>query len=190
MSELLSAFEALSKIVALISASVAAIGLLIQYRLKVKEELRLRDLATLEMDVRISNVFSELVSVANGYGGWSEPQSQIIEEILKSVPQEIKQQLILSGPSSIGKLVSGARIPKSVPLSQQLAASESLANLAIRYPFLLEPALVGLDVVAGFMKQAKDPYNRLCTHYKISRPLTDWGFVPGEPNYGYKSQNI
>lgn len=184
MSEFINNIEALSKVVAFISTSVAVIGLLIQYRLKVKEERRLRDLATLETDLKVSNLFSELVSTANGYGGWSEPQREVMEDVLKLISQDTKEKMMRSDPRSFGNLVEGARVPKPVPLSQQLAAAESLANLAIRYPFLLEPALVGLDVVTGFLPQATDPYRRLCAHFKISRPLTDWGFKQGEPNMG------
>ena len=176
MNDFLAATESLSKIIALLSAAIAAFGLLFQYSLKIKEERRLRDLATLEMDVKISGLFSELVSIANGYAGWSEPQSNVITEVLQTIPPEVKQMLLLRDPRSMGNLLSSSRVPKSVPLSQQLAASESLANLAIRYEFLKEPALVGLDVVAGFLPVAKSPYQRLCQHYGIERPLTDWDF--------------
>lgn len=176
MSETLSLVESFSKIFALISAAIAAFGALFQYTMKVREEARLRDLATLEMDVKVSALFSELVSVANGYGGWSEPQAEVIKDVLQSLPIDIKQDLLLQDPASAGRLLSSSRVPKMVPLSQQLAAAESLANLAIRYEFLREPALVGLDVVAGFLPLAKIPYERLCRHYQVNRPLTAWNF--------------
>ncbi len=176
MNEVLQVVESISKIVALLAAAVAVFGALFQYGMKLREEARLRDLATLEMNVKVSTLFSELVSVANGYGGWSEPQADVIKDILAALPLHIKQGLLLQDPAAAGKLLASSRIPESVPLSQQLAAAESLANLAIRYEFLKEPALVGLDVVAGFLPPAELPYKRLCTHYGIDRPLTIWEF--------------
>jgi hypothetical protein len=73
-------------------------------------------------------------------------------------------------------LFSGTLIPKHVPLSQQLAAAETVASIAIRYPFLMEAAIIGLDVVVGLLPQAKDAYTRVCNHYQIDRQLTKWGF--------------
>jgi hypothetical protein len=176
MNQLLGSLEQISTIVALISAAVAAIGALIQYSLKVREERRLKKMALLETDIKTSHLFSELISTANGYGGWSEPQKEIVNDIIESIPQELKQSLLMSDPKRYGILFSGTLIPTSVPLSQQLAAAETVASLAIRYPFLKEAALIGLDVVVGFMPQAKDAYDRLCSHYGLERPLTEWDF--------------
>ena len=180
MNEFLGLLEQLSKIVAFISAAVAAVGAMVQYTLKVREERRLRNMALLETDIKTSQLFSDLISTANGYGGWSAPQKEIVEDILTTVPQEVKQSLIMRDPKRYGALFAGTRIPASVPLSQQLAAAETVASLAIRYPFLKEAGMVGLDVVVGFLPHAKDAYDRLCTHYQIERPLTRWNFGKGE----------
>ena len=185
MPDIIGSLETISKILVLLSASIGIVGALIQYRLKVKAEERLRNLAVLETDIKVSRLFSELISVANGYGKWSEPQEQIIVEAMRIVPDEVKQEILMSDPSSFGRLASGASIPQSVSLSAQVAASESAANLAIRYPFLREPALMGLDVVAGFLPQARDAYDRLCEHYGIQRPLSDWGFIPDQTHTGF-----
>lgn len=184
MPEWLMALETFSKALAFLSGAGVLIGALIQYSFKLREERRLKDLAVLETDVKISQLFAELVSTANGYGKWSEPQAPIMEEILQALPKELKQQIVMANPQGLGQAVSGARVPTSVPLSQQLAAAEAIASLAIRYRFLLEAALVGLDVVVGFLPQAKPAYDRLCTFYRIERPLTRWDFSRGPSNLG------
>jgi hypothetical protein len=185
MSDIIGSLETISKILVLVSASVGIVGALIQYRIKVKAEERLRYLAVLETDIKVSGLFSELVSIANGYGKWSEPQERLIDEVMHIVPDEVKQNMIMNDPRSLGRIAGGASVPQPVSLSAQLAASESAANLAIQYPFLLEPALTSLDVVVGFMPQAEGAYDRLCEHYGIQRPLTNWGFVPDETHTGF-----
>ena len=83
--------------------------------------------------------------------------------------------MIRNNPSNVGKLFSGSIISTPTPLARQLAAAESIVNLAIKYPILLEPALVGLDVTAGFSPFAKDAFDRLVKHYNLNRTLTNWG---------------
>ena len=78
-------------------------------------------------------------------------------------------------PRNVGRVFAGSIIPNSTALARQLAAAESIVNLAIKYPVLLEPALVGLDVTAGFSPFAREAFYRLTRHYKINRVLTNWG---------------
>jgi hypothetical protein len=149
MNEVVRSLESLSQILVFVSASIGIVGALIQYRLKVKAEDRLRNLAVLETD-------------------------------------KVKKQILMGDPRALGQMAQGALIAQPVPLPAQVAAAESIANLAIAYPFLLEPALAGLDVVVGFVPQAKNAYDRLSNHYGVQRPLTDWGFSPNAPNWGYE----
>lgn len=183
----LSDVEALARIAAFLSGTAAILGAFFSYRLKLKAEERAAELAQLESDVAVSKLFSELISIANGYKGFSEPREEILAVFLKHLPDDVIARTAHTDPRVLGGLVSGSRVPENVPLAQQLAASESITNLAIRYPFLLEPALVGLDVVVGFLRKAKPASERLCRHYGVERPLTDWGFARQGPS-AYQSE--
>ncbi len=175
--------DIISKTVAFIAVAIGALGGLWQYRINSKAEARMRDLAVLETDIKISRLFSELISTANGFGPWSDPQPDVIKEIFKNVPEDLMKQMIMTDPRNVHKLVEGSKVSTPIPLSAEIAASEAIANLAIKYPFLLEPALAGLDVVAGFLPQARNAYMRLSKYYGIDRPLTKWG-----PDWGLKKQ--
>jgi hypothetical protein len=163
------------KIIGIVAICAAAIGAAVQYIINSRAEHRQRDAANLQADIEMSKVFSELIEIANGYRSWSEPQDKLIEIINSSLPPNFLTGIIADDPRNVAKLFSGSIISTPTPLARQLAAAESIVNLAIKYPILLEPALVGLDVTAGFSPFAKDAFDRLVKHYNLNRTLTDWG---------------
>jgi hypothetical protein len=167
--------DEIPKIIAIAAVGIGGLGALVQYIINSRAENRQREVALLERDIKISSLFSELIEAANGYSGYTEPSEKLINVIEKNIPADLLQSALLSDPRNIGKIFSGALIPKSTALARQLAASESIVNLAIRYPILLEPALMGLDVTCGFSSFARPAYDRLCRHFGVQRPLTDWG---------------
>jgi hypothetical protein len=167
--------EEIPKIIAIVAVGIGVLGALVQYIINSKAENRQREVALLERDIKISSLFSELMEAANGYSGYTEPSEKLIDMIEKNIPAELLRSALLSNPRSIGTIFSGALIPKSTALARQLAAAESIVNLAIRYPILLEPALIGLDVTCGFSPFARPAYDRLCRHFSVQRPLTNWG---------------
>jgi hypothetical protein len=130
-----------AKILGLVGLGVGALGAMVQYVINSRAERRQRDLAVLESDIKVSAVFSELVQIANGYAERSEPQTELIKIIEKNLPDDFIATILQRDPRYIGSIFSGAMISGSTPLAVQLAAAESIANLAIRYPILREPAL-------------------------------------------------
>jgi hypothetical protein len=180
-----SLLDTIPKIIGIVAICAAVLGAAIQYIINSRAEHRQREAANLQSDIEVSKIFSELIEVANGYGGRSDPQEKIIDIINSSLPSNLLMSVIANDPREVGRLFSGSIIPSSTALARQLAAAESIVNLAIKYPILLEPALVGLDVTAGFSPFAKEAFNRLVKHYKINRALTEWG-----PNWkGYARRN-
>ena len=171
----LGKIEAISKIVGFIAVGLGALGAVLQYNINSESEQRQKILAELESDIRISSVFSDFAQVAAGYGGWSEPQEQILKKELELIPDDFMAALLQHDPRRVGHLFAGTIIPQGVPLAKQVAAAEAVASLAIKYPILLEPALASLDASTIHLPQAKRAYNRLCAHYQIDRPLTTWG---------------
>jgi hypothetical protein len=158
----LGKIEATSKIVAFVAAAASAIGALLQYHLNSEAEARMRDLAVLETDLKVSALFGELVQTANGYGKWSAPNDKIIQTTLEHIPPAVFEELLRKDPTSLYSLFRLSMIPEPVPLSAEVAAAESIANLAMKYPFLREPAIEGLKVVKSFQPSASRPLGRLC----------------------------
>ena len=167
--------DVLPKIVGIVAVAAAAVGAVIQYIMNSRAEQRQRQVANLQADIEVSNVFSELIEIANGYRSYSDPQDKIIELINAALPPGYLMSVIARGPRDVGKIFAGSIVTCFTPLARQLAASESIVNLAIKYPILLEPALVGLDVTAGFSPFARKAFERLTRHYNLDRKLTDWG---------------
>lgn len=167
-------FEYVSRLSAFLTVAGSALAAAIQYRMNSRAEQRLRNLAELEADVKVSQLFNDLVQTANGYGVPSDPQETVQSAIFDAVPKDVLQSIIMNDPRDVAKLLSGSIISGNVPLAKQLAAAESIATLAIKYPILLDAALVGLDVTAGISDFAGNAYGRLCNHYGLHRPLTQW----------------
>jgi hypothetical protein len=165
----------LPKMIGVLTVTGTIIVALFQYKSNSRSEQRLRSLAELESDIKVSAAFSELIEVANGYRSHSEPQKDVIEIIGKNIPLDLLEKLIRDDPGAIAKIFTGSIVTGLTPLARQLAAAESIANLAIKYPILLEPALIGLDCTVGLSPFATNAYDRLCAHYGRKRSLTDWG---------------
>jgi hypothetical protein len=161
-TSLLGKIEAASKIVAFAAAAIGAIGALLQYHLNSEAEARMRDLAVLETDLKVSHLFGELVQTANGYGKWSAPNDKIIQTTLEHIPPAVFEELLRKDTIALHYLFRASIIPEPVPLSAEVAAAESIANLAMKYPILREPAIEGLKVVKSFLPSASRPLDRLC----------------------------
>ena len=165
--ESLGKLEAVSKVVALLATGASALGALLQYHSNSEAEARMRALAVLETDVKVSNLFAGLIQTANGYGKWNSPDEKVIEAILSDLPPGVLDQLLRADPRALGGLFVGSVIPEPVPLSAQLAAAESISNLALKYEFLKEPAIAGLRVVSDYtLPEVKKPLERLCNYYE------------------------
>lgn len=180
-----SLLDLVPKIVGVVAVGAAAISAAVQYIMNSRAEHRQRQVANLQADIEVSKMFSELIEIANGYRSFSDPQEKIIEIINGSLPAGFLAGLIARDPRNVAKVFEGCSVSVPTPLARQLAAAESIVNLAIKYPILLEPALVGLDVTAGFSPFAKEAFQRLVRHYNVNRALTDWG-----TNWGGYSRTV
>src|ERR1700686_4752110 len=99
--EHISRLEAVSKTIALLATGIGALGALLQYHINSEAEARMRDLAVLETDVKVSGLFSDLIQTANGYGKWSKPDERVIEAILAHTPPELLDQVLRTDPRAV-----------------------------------------------------------------------------------------
>ena len=72
------------------------------------------------------------------------------------------EELLRKDVTALHYFFRASVIPEPVPLSAEVAAAESIANLAMKYPILREPAVEGLKVVKSFLPSASRPLDRLC----------------------------
>jgi hypothetical protein len=129
--------------VSLISTAIAAWVGILQYRLKVQAERRLKESSQAEVDTRLSKLFSELMWLAHGRAG-SQVSDKLIEEAIKkgvitedyfhdpqkqNIKRSVKDACILNLP---------------VGIASQDAAIASIAQLGRRYEILHEPARAAL----------------------------------------------
>lgn len=122
-----SLIETISKTVSFIAVGIGAIGALLQYQANSQVEARMRALAELESDIKVSTLFSELIQKANGYGGYSEPNQAVIDKVFSRIPDDKFEMLLQGNPPLLTTLLGRVSIiPTSVPLSAQIAASERL----------------------------------------------------------------
>jgi hypothetical protein len=160
-----SVIETISKTVSFIAVGVSAIAALLQYQSNSEAEARMRVLAQLESDIKISTLFSELIQKANGYGNFSQPIEPVIEKLFSRIPDEHFDKLLQGNPPPLSGLLGLSVIPTRVPLSAAISAAESIANLAIKYPILKEPAIEGLRIVITFLPQTTKSLERVCNFY-------------------------
>jgi hypothetical protein len=134
----------ISKMVTLLSVSIGIIISIRQFRLKVKEEIRLSKSAQSENDVKLLALFAETIDIANGR------KSHIISE--KVIESLFTKDII--GQNDFSDIANLENVKKKLEVATRVipvgAASQSSAIAAIgvlgkKYEVLREPALKGLN---------------------------------------------
>jgi hypothetical protein len=146
--------------ISLISTAIAAWVGVLQYRVKVRAEDRLKQSSLAEMDTRLSKLFSELMWLAHARAG-SHVSDTLLEQAIKKglVPdtyfrdpdkddlkRHIQESCILNLP---------------VGSASQEAAIVSIAELGKRYEILREPARAALTSIAHFAKEPAEKALRI-----------------------------
>lgn len=137
----------ITKVLTLVSVIVGIFISIQQYRLKVKAEIRLKESANAENDVKLLKIFTEILDIAHGR------KNQIISEtIVKELfNHNIFGEGELHNLEEINrKIENTANLPVHVGLGAQEAAIVAIANLSIKYKILKEPGLAGLRIIQGF----------------------------------------
>jgi hypothetical protein len=152
----------ISKIVALLSVSIGIIISIRQYRLKVKEEIRLSISAQSENDVKLLALFGETIDIANGR------KSHIIsEKVIESLfTKDIIGRKDFSDTTnleSVKKMIEVATLVVPVGAASQSSAITAIGVLGKKYDVLREPALKGLNnlISQGIMDPTQEVLNDL-----------------------------
>ncbi|TMK34110.1 MAG: hypothetical protein E6G58_12245 [Actinobacteria bacterium] len=136
-------------IATIVVAYLAARPLLKEAGLKREAEKRLAESAQVESDARLLATFVELMGKAHARGATTLAESAT-EAIISSggplAPKDLKE---------LNDLVGAAVAVHPVGAAEVEAAIAAVAELGIRHPLLLEPALAGLSQIATWNKTSK-----------------------------------
>ncbi len=137
----------LTQVVTLISLSFGIILSILQYRLKVKAEIRLKDASIAEVDTKLIKLFTEVMDIAHSRINHIVSDT-IIEELFK---KNVFNQADFDNLNQLNKKIEeAATLPIPVGAAAQDAAIIAIGNLAVKYDILREPAIVGLETIKTF----------------------------------------
>jgi hypothetical protein len=124
-----------------------------EYRLKTRAEVRLKELAQVEMEVKLLTLFTELMSIAEQRKSYhvSEKAIEVLLERESSSPtQELSQD-------RIQELLSAALIVLPVGNAAQDAAIAAIGGLGERHAFLRGVAVRSLEAIMIFKPGSAKP---------------------------------
>jgi len=138
-----------STAVTLLSTAIAAWVAVLNYRLKVKAEHRLRESTQAEVDTKLSKAFSDLMWIAHARSG-SHASEKLIEGALNA---HFVNADYFRNPRADQKkqlLEEACILNLPVGVASQNAAIMSIAVLGRRYEILREPAQAALKSISEF----------------------------------------
>ncbi|MEI8269969.1 MAG: hypothetical protein WCG45_01240 [bacterium] len=134
----------ITKFLTLLSISAGIVISIRQYRLKVKEEIRMSKSAIAENDVKLLKLFAETIEIANGRNGHIISE-KIIENLFS---KNIITQSDFQDPDNLENVKKKLDVAiRVIPVgaASQHSAIASIGVLGKKYDVLKEPALKGLN---------------------------------------------
>lgn len=148
-----SALTMLSIVGGVITFAFSTYFTLKEYRLKLEAEKRVAASQNAETDVRLIQVFTEVMNVANGRGGY-EISETVVEELFK---REVFSKTHFDDWKEFQKrLGEFPVIYLPVGLPSQDAAIAAAATLGLKYDVLKEPALEALEQAKQFRRDTAE----------------------------------
>jgi hypothetical protein len=130
-------------LIALIPTSIGVWSSLKEYRLKLRAETRLAESARAETDIRLLQLFTELLYIASGRKGEAVYSREILDLLVqKNLLTDEDFESVDNLKSKISQAALIAQTPGELSAN---AAFASIATLAKRHPILVEPALEALE---------------------------------------------
>jgi hypothetical protein len=142
-----------STFVTLITVSIGSWLSLKEYRIKLQAETRLRDASKVEMDVKLLQLFTEIMNIAHARAT-TQLSEKIFEQILK--PEVIKQFHLEN--DSIKDLLDKSIVILPVGLAAQDAAIAAIASLGKRHDILKSVAIQALESLVPVRKEVAEKH--------------------------------
>lgn len=134
----------ISTIITLLSVTIGIFISVRQYRLKVKEEIRLSRTAQSENDIKLLTLFSETIEIANGRKGHVISEN-ILDKLFTNKIITSKDFKNLAKLGNVDAKLDIATRVIPVGSASQKAAIAAIGVLGKKYEILLEPASKGLN---------------------------------------------
>ena len=140
-------FIPVASLIAVIPTSIGVWLSLKEYRLKIQAETRLAESTRAETDIRLLQLFTELLYIASGRKGEAVFSKEILDLLIK---KNILTDDDFKSADSLKNKISQATLIAQTPGELSVnAAFASIATLAKRHPVLYEPALEALESSLG-----------------------------------------
>lgn len=143
----------LSTFVTLITLSVGSWLSLKEYRIKIQAETRLREASKVEMDVKLLQLFTEIMNIANARTT-TQLSEKVFEQILK--PEVIKQFNLQN--KSIQDLLHESIVIMPVGAAAQDAAIAAIGALGKRHEILRNVAIQALESILSLKKEVAEKH--------------------------------
>jgi hypothetical protein len=139
----------------LIATAVGVLISLRDFRLKANAETRLASISEIENEMKLLKLFSELMQIAHGRGGYHVSE-KALEFFLENFVKPMAQDNTPSINRETLKDFCVVHIP--VGQAQQDAAVASIGILGLKYEILREPAIKGLENIVKFYENPARQY--------------------------------
>jgi len=146
----------ISSFIAIISTSIGIWLSLKEYRLKLQAERRLTESTRAETDIRLLELFTNILYIATGRRGEPIYIEGITDLLLKNNAFSADE---LADPSKLKAKIQYISFVSPMPgLESVIAAIASIATLAKRHPVLLDPALEALTRLLDYQPEVTEKY--------------------------------
>ena len=133
----------ISTFIGVISTAVGIWLSLKEYRLKLQAEIRLAESTRAETDIRLLQLFTEILYIATGRKGEATFSKEILDLLVQKNVLTEEDYKDIDGLSY--KISKGAFMVQGVGISSSDAAFASIATLAIQHPVLYNSAVQALE---------------------------------------------
>jgi hypothetical protein len=152
-----------ASLIAIISTSVGVWLSLKEYRVKLQAETRLTESTRAETDIRLLQLFTELLYVASGRKGDAVFSKEVLDLLIQK--NMLTEEDFKSADSLKSKISQATLIAETPGQLSANAAFASIATLAKRHPVLYEPAIEALESSLGWKPETSKKYlNSLREH--------------------------
>ena len=148
----------ISTFITLISTSIGILLSLKQYRLKVQAEIRLKESARAETDIRLLQLFTEILTTATARKGEPILVEKVIEELFQKEILNLKDLSDANVNHVREKLSELALLQPLLGASSMTAAFASIATLANRHEVLRAPAIQALETFRDWQPELSEKY--------------------------------
>lgn len=146
----------ISSFIAIVSIAVGIWLSLKEYRLKLQAETRLAESARAETDIRLLQLFTEILYIASGRMGEAVFSKEILDLLVqKNILTEDDFKDLDKLKDKISKATLIAQTPGSASAN---AAFASIATLAKRHPVLHDPAIEALESFLDWKPEISKKY--------------------------------